>query len=97
MFPCSADDLADGVEYGGVGLLLLLLPWLWICMLALRRIRARAPDRWLDVAGVAAVFVIALTGATLDLRFFSFVPMVLWLFLALMRRADVVGSQTLAA
>jgi hypothetical protein len=77
------------VEYGGVGLLLLLLPWLWICVRALRRIRARAPDRWLYIAGVAAVSVIALTGATLDLRFFSFVPMVLWLFLALMRRADV--------
>jgi O-antigen ligase len=76
------------VEYGGVGLLLLLLPWLWICRNALRRIRARAPDRWLDVAGVGAVFLIAFTGATLDLRFFSFVPAVLWLFLALMRRAD---------
>lgn len=85
------------VEYGGVGLLLLVLPWLWICLNALRRIRARAPDRWIDVAGVAAVFVIAFTGATLDLRFFSFVPAVLWLFLALMRRAAADGSRALAA
>jgi hypothetical protein len=76
------------VEYGSVGLLLLLLPWVWICATALRRIRARAPDRWIDVAGVGAVFVVAFTGTTLDLRFFSFVPAVLWLFLALMRRAQ---------
>jgi hypothetical protein len=34
------------------------------------------------------VFIVAFTGGTLDLRFFSFVPAVLWLFLALMRRAD---------
>jgi O-antigen ligase len=85
------------VEYGGVGLLLLILPWLWITLNALRRIRARAPDRWLDVAGVAAVFVIAFTGATLDLRFFSFVPAVLWLFLAMMRRAADAGRPALAA
>jgi O-antigen ligase len=85
------------VEYGGVGLLLLVLPWLWISLNALRRIRARAPDRWIDVAGVAAVFVIVFTGATLDLRFFSFVPAVLWLFLALMRRAAADGSGTIAA
>jgi O-antigen ligase len=85
------------VEYGGVGLLLLLLPWLWICARALRRIRARAPGRWLEVAGVGAVFVVAFNGATLDYRFFSFVPMVLWLFLGLMRRADLVSRVTPAA
>jgi O-Antigen ligase len=76
------------VEYGTVGLLLLVVPWLWISWYAVRRIRERSPERWLYVGGLGVVFVIAFTGGTLDLRFFSFVPMVLWLFLALMRRAE---------
>jgi O-Antigen ligase len=79
------------VEEGVIGLVLLVLPWLWICLRALRHVRARAPDSWFYAVGVGAVFIVAFTGATLDLRFFSFVPAVLWLFLALMRRADADG------
>jgi hypothetical protein len=42
------------------------------------------------VAGIAAVFVIGLTATTLDYRFFSFVPVLPWLLLGLMRR----GTET---
>lgn len=76
------------VEYGTTGLAFLLLPWVWVCARAVRRVWRHVSDPWLDVAGVGAVVVVAVTGATLDLRFFSFVPMILWLFLGLMRRAD---------
>lgn len=76
------------VEYGVVGFLLLLLPWVWICGRAVRRVWRHASDPWLNVAGVGVVAVVALTGATLDLRFFSFVPMIVWLLVGLMRRSD---------
>jgi O-antigen ligase len=74
------------VEYGSVGLLLFLLPWVVISARSLRRARAPSPDRWLLVAAPAAVAVVALNGATVDYRFFSFVPATPWLFLALARQ-----------
>jgi O-antigen ligase len=75
------------VEYGGVGLLLLLAPFVVIMLRAVRRARAPSPDRWLLIGVSAAILVILLTGATLDFRFFSFVPAVLWLLLGLLRKA----------
>ena len=83
------------VQYGGVGLLLLLLPQLVIVLLAANRARAPSAERWLLVGGIAAVAVVALSAATLDLRFFSFVPAVPWIFLGLMRR--VVGPGNVSA
>jgi O-antigen ligase len=74
------------VEYGGVGLVLFLLPWLPIVRRGIGRIRARSPDRWFLVGAVASIAVLAIDGATLDYRFFSFAPMLGWLFLGLLRR-----------
>jgi hypothetical protein len=78
------------VEYGIVGLALFLLPWAFVFGRAYRAARAPSPDRWFYVAGIAAVFVIGLTATTLDYRFFSFVPVLPWLLLGLMRR----GTET---
>ena len=75
------------VEYGGVGLLLLLGPFAVVLVRSLRRARAPSPDRWLLIGASAAILVIILTGATIDYRFFSFAPAVPWLFLGLLRRA----------
>lgn len=74
------------VEYGGVGLLLFFLPVGAISWWAVRRVRLRDPERWLYLACLSSIGVILLSAATLDLRFFSFVPMLQLLFLALMRR-----------
>ncbi len=74
------------VEYGSLGFLLLMLPWVLLIVLGLRAM-PRIPDQqWLLVASVAAVVVIVLTGATLDYRFFSFALMLPWVFLAMIRR-----------
>ncbi len=73
------------VEYGGVGLLLLLAPWIVITARSVSRIRRVPEGRWLLVAAVGAAWVVALTGTTIDYRFFSFVPAVPWLFLGLAR------------
>jgi O-antigen ligase len=81
------------VQYGGVGLLILLLPQAVIMLLAASRARAPSPERWLLVGGIGAVLVVALSASTLDLRFFSFVPAVPWLFLGLMRRVVGPGNE----
>jgi O-antigen ligase len=74
------------VEFGAVGLILFLLPWAVILARAVRRARAPSRDRWFLVAGIASILVIGIDGGTLDYRFFSFIPMVAWLFLGLLRR-----------
>ncbi len=73
------------VQYGGLGLLLLLLPSATLCVLSVRRARAPSPERWLLVGAPAVVAVLVLTGATIDYRFFSYVPAMVWLFLGLVR------------
>lgn len=74
------------VNYGGIGLTLLLLPWLVIIGRALRQARRPSPDRWLLIGASSSVVVVVLSAATFDLRFFSFIPMLPWLFIALLRR-----------
>jgi O-antigen ligase len=74
------------VEFGVVGLLLFVLPWAVILVRALRAARAPSSARWFLVAGVGSILVIGINGGTLDYRFFSFIPMIAWLFLGLLRR-----------
>lgn len=74
------------VEFGAIGLLLFLLPWAVILKRALQAARAPSSSRWFLIAGVGSILVIGINGGTLDYRFFSFIPMVAWLFLGLLRR-----------
>ena len=74
------------VEYGIVGFVLFALPWVAILLRGLGRVRKPAPDRWFLVAMLASIAVLAVNAATLDYRFFSFVPMLAWLSLGLLRR-----------
>jgi O-antigen ligase len=74
------------VEYGAVGLLLFLVPFVPVMLRAARRARLPAPDRWFFVAGLGVIGVVELNAATVDYRFFSLVPALPWLFLGLMRR-----------
>jgi O-antigen ligase len=74
------------VEYGGVGLVLILIPWLVITWRALKTALVGAELRWFLVGAIAAVSVYVINANTLDMRFFSFVPALPWLFLGLLRR-----------
>jgi len=74
------------VEYGAVGFLIFLLPWIPIVAEGVRRVRTPSPDQWLPVAMLASIALLAINAATLDYRFFSFVPGLAWLALALLRR-----------
>ncbi len=82
------------VELGGVGLLLLLFPIGAVGWQAVQRVHLRDSERWIYIAGLSAIGVLVLSAATFDLRFFSFVPMLPLLFVALMRRqlATTLGS-----
>lgn len=74
------------VEYGSVGLVLFSLPIGVVIARSVRRARKVPPDRWLYVACGAGILVIVVTAGTVDFRFFSFVPMLAWMLLGLMRR-----------
>jgi O-antigen ligase len=74
------------VEYGAVGLLLFVVPFVVVMLRAARRVRLPAPDRWFFVAGLGVIGVVELNATTVDYRFFSLVPALPWLFLGLMRR-----------
>jgi O-antigen ligase len=80
------------VDYGGVGLILFVLPFVLVMWRSWRRARLPSPQRWFFVAGLASIAVVELDAATLDYRFFSFVPALGWLFLGLMRREVSVGA-----
>lgn len=80
------------VEFGGIGLALLLVPWLVITGGALKVALARPELRWFLVGSIAALAVYVLVANTLDMRFFSFVPALPWLFLGLLRRGHNVGG-----
>jgi O-antigen ligase len=75
------------VELGALGLAILLAPFAVIGTRAFRAARRASPSRWLFVACLATLAVYALSAATFDMRFFSFVPALAWLVLGLARRA----------
>ena len=74
------------VEYGSVGFLLLMLPWVLLTVRGMRAMPHFPDQQWLLGASVASVAVVVITGATLDYRFFSFALMVPWVFLGMIRR-----------
>jgi O-antigen ligase len=74
------------VEYGTVGFAIFVLPWITIFLRGVGRVRRIAPDRWFVAAMLASIILIAVDAATLDYRFFSFLPMLGWLSLGLLRR-----------
>lgn len=74
------------VEYGGVGLLLLVTPWLAISLAALRRSSAMQETRWLVVGTVAGMLVIGITASTADFRFFSLAQVLPGVLVGTLRR-----------
>jgi O-antigen ligase len=75
------------VEYGAIGFAIFVLPWVVIFLRALGRARRATTHQWFIAAMLASIVLLAINGATLDYRFFSFVPMLGWLALAFLRRS----------
>jgi O-antigen ligase len=85
------------VELGLVGLLLLLTPFAVIVTRALARARLVVDGRWIVAASCGSLIVILLDGTTFDFRFFSFVPALSFVMLALLRRTTGTSSARVAA
>jgi len=69
-----------------VGLLLLLAPFAAVVARTLARARTVAHDRWVVASAFGSLAVLFLTGVTIDYRFFSFVPALAFVMLAILRR-----------
>jgi O-Antigen ligase len=74
------------VELGGVGLALLLAPWIVTSAHALRRAREPSPGRWILIAAVGMIGVWIVDAGTADMRFFPFLSALPWLAAGLLRR-----------
>jgi O-antigen ligase len=77
------------VELGLVGLLLVLAPFAAVVTKALARARTVTGDRWIVAAATGSLMVVFVTGVTIDLRFFSFVPALPFVMLAILRRLSI--------
>jgi O-antigen ligase len=92
------------VELGGLGLLLLLAPFVAIGAKALAHARTSPADRWIVGAAMGSLAVVALTAFANDFHYFSFVPALSFVMLAILRRqtdawspeADITGPVQLA-
>lgn len=80
------------VELGGLGLLLLVAPFLYLGIKSIMRVRVRGPDSWLIAASLASLLVIFLSASTLDFRFFSLALALPFVFLAVLRRATAASE-----
>jgi hypothetical protein len=74
------------VELGGIGLALLLLPWIVTAGSSFRLARARPPDAWLAVALLGALGVWIINAGTFDMRFFSIAWVLPWVAVGVLRR-----------
>lgn len=74
------------VEYGAIGFAIFAVPWIAILWRGVGHIRRFSKHRWFDAAMLGSILLVAINAATLDYRFFSFVPMLGWLLLAFLRR-----------
>jgi O-Antigen ligase len=74
------------VELGGVGLLLLLVPWLSALSSARRLLTAMPEASWLVVALLGTIGVWVVNAGTVDMRFFPFAWVLPWLAVGLLRR-----------
>ena len=57
-------------------------------------VRRRVPERWLVVGSIAALAVFVLNDLTTDLKYFSIISTLPWLFVGLLRRASDSGGMT---
>jgi O-antigen ligase len=77
------------VNYGGLGLLLLVIPWLVIIWRTIKKIPAQPDLPWFSVGALAALLVYIVANNAGDFRFFSFVPAVPWVLLGFLRRRQL--------
>jgi O-antigen ligase len=78
------------VEEGSVGLLLRVVPLLMIVLGAARFAMAYPRHRWFVLGSLGVIGVYVIGASAIDMRFFSFVPALIWVFAGLLRRQMLV-------
>jgi O-antigen ligase len=74
------------VELGGIGLILLLAPWIAIARSSFRLARANLPDAWLVVGFLGVLGIWIINAGTFDMRFFAMAWVLPWLAVGVLRR-----------
>jgi len=74
------------VELGGIGLLLLIVPWIVIARSSLRLIRGDPSDAWVVVGFLGVLGVWIINAGTFDMRFFAISWIFPWLAAGMLRR-----------
>jgi O-antigen ligase len=74
------------VELGGIGLALLIVPWVVIVLSSFGLIRAGPSDAWLVVGSLGVLGVWIINAGTFDVRFFALAWVLPWLAVGLLRR-----------
>jgi hypothetical protein len=81
------------VQYGTIGLLLFIVPWLAIAWRTVRDVTRRAGLRWFMVGALAALLVCFISNNFGDFKYFSFVPAIPWVLLGLLRRRQLAEAE----
>jgi len=81
------------VELGGIGLLLLIVPWLVIGRSSLGLIAADPSKSWIVVGFLGVLGVWIISAGTFDMRFFALTWVLPWLAVGLLRRMVLDHSQ----
>lgn len=76
-------------ETGGIGLLVLILPWIILARRSLVDAVRRGPRQWAYVATIAMLGVWIVSAGTFDVRFFSLASALPFLAVGLMRRLEL--------
>lgn len=79
------------VEVGLTGIALLLAHWLWVIAGAVRALRRKLMPPWLAAAWLSGLAAVGMNAMAIDVRFFSFVCVVPWICLGLLRRSHQAG------
>ncbi len=80
------------VELGLLGFGLFIAPFAIVLTRAVPLARRALPERWFLIGSIGAIAVYLLNAASIDMRFFSFVPALAFFFLGLIRRFELNDS-----
>jgi O-antigen ligase len=84
------------VELGGIGLALLLVPWIVIARSSLRLIPADPSNAWIVVGFLGVLGVWIINAGTFDMRFFAISWVLPWLAVGVLRRQTLNAAMTVA-
>jgi O-antigen ligase len=80
------------VELGLLGILLFLTTFVIVLARAVPVARKAFAERWFFIGAIGTVLVYILNATSIDMRFFSFVPALAFVFLGLIRRFELIDA-----